>query len=237
MTARLLRLLPLLLLCVAALVLVATGNLERLAPDALLDQASDFLGLASSRPVLTTALLAVAIAAVSSLGLPGAAGLFAAAGFLLGVGPALAAAMLGTVVGTSVLYASLRLALSASRTLDSRAGRAAARWQDRFRRSPLLFALFLRALPVLPNGVATAVLALLRCPWPVFVVASALGPLANAALLAWLGQQLARELRSGRPLDPALLADPRWWLPLLALALLVLVPALLRSRRPVIAER
>ncbi|MBX3727221.1 MAG: VTT domain-containing protein [Xanthomonadales bacterium] len=237
MNVRLLRLLPLLLLGLVAVALVASGNLERLTPTALLDQASSFLGLASSRPLLTAALLALAIALVSTLGLPGAAGLFAAAGFLLGVGPALAAAMVGTVLGTSVLYATLRLALSASRELDPRASRAATQWQDRFRRSPLLFALFLRALPVLPNGIATAVLALLRCPWPVFIAASAIGPLGNAGLLAWLGSQLAFELRSGRPLRAEMLGDPRWWLPLLALSLLVLVPALLRSRRGTIAER
>ncbi|MDZ3823831.1 MAG: VTT domain-containing protein [Pseudoxanthomonas sp.] len=237
MTTRLLRLLPLVLLAAAAAALLATGALHWLAPTAVLAQASDFLGLASSRPWLTGALLASAIAAVSALGLPGAAGLFAVSGFLLGVVPALAVAMAGTVLGTSVLFAALRLALSASRSLDPRASRVAAQSQQRFQRSPLLFALFLRALPVLPNGIATAVLALLRCRWPVFIAASAIGPLGNAGLLAWLGSQLAFELRSGRPLHAEMLADPRWWLPLLALALLVLVPALLRSRRGAIAER
>jgi uncharacterized membrane protein YdjX (TVP38/TMEM64 family) len=83
---------------------------------------------------------------------------------------------------------------------------------------------------VLPNGIVTATLAALHCRWPTFIAASALGPQANAALMGWLGAQLALDVRAGRGLDAAGFSDPRWWLPMLLIAVLMLVPALLRRR-------
>lgn len=223
-----LRFWPLLLVVALAIALVALGLPARLRPDALLGDAVTLMGLASMRPLATFFLLTGVIAAVSAAGLPGAVAVFAAVGLLLGVGAAMAAAALGTVIGTSVLFWSLRRALAAGATTADPA--VLARLRSGFARSPLAYALFLRALPMMPNGLTTATLAALRCRWPTFLVASALGPQANAAVMGWLGAQLAHTVRSGQPIDAAVLTDPRWWLPMLALSLLLLLPVWLRRR-------
>jgi uncharacterized membrane protein YdjX (TVP38/TMEM64 family) len=226
------RLLPLLVLAVIAVALLLWGLPDRLRPESLLDNASDFLGLASSRPVTTFMLLCALIALVTAVGLPGAVAVFAAAGFLLGVPAAMAAAALGNVLGTSVLFAALRTAMVRPGAAPAPDAGTVERLRAGFQRHPLPYALFLRAMPVLPNGIATATLAALHCRWPAFLTASALGPQANAALMAWLGAQLAFDVRAGQGLDAAKFGDPRWWLPLLLLALLMLVPVLLRRREP-----
>jgi uncharacterized membrane protein YdjX (TVP38/TMEM64 family) len=227
---RTLRLLPLLVLAAIAVALLLWGLPERLRPEALLDDASDFLGLASSRPATTFILLAGIIALVTAVGLPGAVAVFAAAGFLLGVPAAMAAAATGNLVGTSVLFAALRTAVFRPSGAPAPDAGTVERLRAGFQRHPLAYALFLRAMPVLPNGIATATLAALHCRWPAFLAASALGPQANAALMGWLGAQLALDVRAGQGLDAAAFADPRWWLPMLLLALLMLVPVLLRRR-------
>lgn len=251
---RLLRLLPLLLLLAGAVALVVFGGLEQLAPDNLLRRANSWLDFAGQNPWTSLTALTGVIIASTALGLPGAAALFGVAGFLLGVPMALIAAGLGNMLGTAILYLAIRAAFprdgdgvrSDAATVDApvATGPAAsapldagmlARARAQFRRNPLAFALFLRAVPVAPNGVNTALLAALRCPWPIFLTSSALGPLPNAALLAWLGTQLADEARAGRIPDASVLADPRWWLPLALIALLALAPLLLRRRRRVIA--
>jgi uncharacterized membrane protein YdjX (TVP38/TMEM64 family) len=225
------RLLPLLVLAAIAVTLLLWGLPERLRPEALLDNASDFLGLASSRPATTFALLTGLIALVTAVGLPGAVAVFAAAGFLLGIPAAMASAALGNVLGTSVLFAALRTAMVRPDAAPAPDAGTVERLRAGFLRHPLPYALFLRAMPMLPNGIATATLAALHCRWPTFIAASALGPQANAALMGWLGAQLALDVRAGRGLDAAGFADPRWWLPMLLLALLMLVPVLLRRRR------
>lgn len=231
------RLLPLLVLAAIAVALLLWGLPDRLRPEALLDDASDFLGLAGSRPVTTFALLAGIIALVTAVGLPGAVAVFAAAGFLLGVPAAMAAAAVGNVLGTSVLFAALRTAMVRPGAAPAPDAGTVERLRAGFQRHPLAYALFLRALPVLPNGIATATLAALHCRWPAFLIASAVGPQANAALMAWLGAQLAVDVRAGQGLDAGAFTDPRWWLPMLLLALLMLVPVLLRRRATAAARQ
>lgn len=224
------RLLPLLVLVAIALALLLWGLPDRLRPAALLDDASDFLGLASSRPATTFMLLCGLIAVVTAVGLPGAVAVFAAAGFMLGVPAAMAAAAIGNVMGTSVLFAAVRTAMVRPMAAPAPDAGMVERLRAGFLRHPLAYALFLRAMPVLPNGIVTATLAALHCRWPTFIAASALGPQANAALMGWLGAQLALDVRAGRGLDAAGFSDPRWWLPMLLIAVLMLVPALLRRR-------
>lgn len=224
------RYLLLLILAALAAALVLSGAAERLTPDALMREASHWLGLASSRPALTFALLCLAIALITAVGLPGAVPVFAAAGFLLGVPAAIASAAIGNLIGPTILFIALRTAIfrtPTERLPDNGLMRAL---RTGFARNKLAYALFLRAMPILPNGMATAVLASLRCPMPVFLAASVIGPLANAALMGWLGGQLAREVRAGHPIDAATLTDPRWWLPLLLLAISMLLPVLIRRR-------
>ncbi len=232
---RSLRYLPLLAIIAAAVALVGSGLLEQLAPESLLRRANTWLDFAHGQPLLTLAALVGAIIAATAMGLPGAAALFGAGGFLVGVPLTLLAAALGNMAGTAILYQAIRSAFG--RPDDGTAVDAGllARARNRFRRNPFAFALFLRAIPVAPNGMNTALLAALRCPWPTFLASSALGVLPNAALLSWLGNELANEARQGRLPDASVLADPRWWLPLALIALLALAPLLLKRRSRIIA--
>lgn len=228
----LLRFLPLILLLALAVAALIVGLPSRLAPERLLTDASDFLGLATSRPLTTFALLCLLVALTTAVGLPGAFAVFAAGGFLLGVPAAMAAAALGNTLGTSTLMLALKRAFFASDKAPRADQGTLARLRQDFARHPFAYAFALRAMPVLPNGVATATLAALRCPWPSFLAASALGPQVNAALMAWLGSELAYEVRAGNPMNMDMLTRPGLWLPMLLVVLLALLPTVVRRRQP-----
>lgn len=229
---------PIILLTLLAAALVMADLPERLSPATALASAERAIAWAASWPLTTFASLAGLVALTTAVGFPGAVAVFAAAGFLLGVPAAMGAAALGNAIGTSVLFFALRNAFFQPPAGDLPDTGTMQRIRTGFARYPLAYALFLRALPVLPNGAATAALAAVRCPWSIFLTASVLGPQANAALMGWLGAQFAREMQAGRPIDINTLADPRWWLPLALLAALTLVPIALKRRnaRPAIAK-
>lgn len=227
-TSTLRRFAPIIALAVLAAILINAGLAERLSPQTLIGGAGHALAWAAANPVATFAALAGTIALTTAVGLPGAVAVFAAAGFLLGVPAAMAAAAAGNLAGTSILFFALRHAFFQPADSNLPDAGAMQRIRAGFTRNPLAYALFLRALPILPNGAATAVLAMVRCPWPIFLTASALGPQGNAALMGWLGAQFAADLASGRAINLDTLADPRWWLPLAALAALTLLPIALR---------
>lgn len=224
------RYLPLLLLTALAALLLALGALEWLSPDKLMREAVHLLGLASNRPVLTFTLLCIAITATTAVGLPGAVPLFAVAGFLLGVPAAIASAAIGNLIGPTILLFALKIAFFRQLNENLPDIGIMAKLRTGFSRNRLAYALFLRAMPILPNGMATAALASLRCPLSIFLAVSVIGPLANAALMGWLGAQLAYDVRAGRAIDVAVLTDMRWWLPLSLLALLMLLPIAIRHR-------
>ena len=232
---RSLRFLPLLAIVAAAIALIGSGLLEQLAPESLLGRANTWLDFASDRPLMTLIGLYGAITAATAMGLPGAAALFGVGGFLIGVPLTLIAAAFGNMTGTAILYQAIRSAFGRRDDGNVLDAGLLARARSRFQRNPFAFALFLRAIPVAPNGMNTALLAALRCPWPTFLATSALGVLPNALLLSWLGNELAKEARQGRLPDASVLADPRWWLPLALIALLALAPLLLKRRNGVIA--
>jgi uncharacterized membrane protein YdjX (TVP38/TMEM64 family) len=225
-----LRFLPLIVLAALAVTALALGLPARLAPERLLADASDFLGLASSRPLITFALLCIFVAVVTAVGLPGAFAVFAAAGFLLGVPAAMLAAAIGNTIGTSLLMLALKHAFFGDDRTPKADQGTLARLRKDFSRHPFAYALALRAMPVLPNGVVTATLAALRCPWPGFLASSALGPQMNAGLMAWMGSELAYEVRAGNPLEFDTLTRPGLWLPMLLVVVLALAPTLIRRR-------
>lgn len=227
----LLRFLPLLVLTALAIAAFVVGLPGRLAPERLLTDASDFLGLASSRPFTTFGLLCLLLALVTAVGLPGAFAVFAAAGFLLGAPAAMLVAATGNCLGTSVLMLALKRAFFSSEHAPRADQGTLSRLRHDFARSPFSYAVALRAMPVLPNGVVTATLAALRCPWPSFLASSAVGPQVNAALLGWMGAELAHEVRAGHPLELETLARPGLWLPMLLVVAVALLPPLLRNRR------
>ena len=95
------------------------------------------------------------------------------------------------------------------------------------------YTLFLRFVPVFPFGAVSVALAWLRCPLWLFVMATYLG---GTLMLIF---ETADRRRSRAPPEPrastfgwTLFLDPQMLMPLGALALLALLPALYRRRRP-----
>jgi uncharacterized membrane protein YdjX (TVP38/TMEM64 family) len=101
-------------------------------------------------------------------------------------------------------------------------------------RHPAGYTLFLRLVPVLPFGGVTVALAWLRCPLWLFAVATFAGGCVMAVFETAIGAGLAQSLAHGKAIGPDLLLQPRVLLPIVALALLALVPVAVqrvRSRR------
>src|SRR5690606_27354461 len=149
---------------------------------------------------------------------------------------AMLAAGVGNTLGTSALLLALKRAFFSSDKAPRADPGTLARQRHDFAGHPFAYALAMRAMPMLPNGVVTATLAALRCPWPSFLAASALGPQLNALPLGWLGAELAWEVRAGRPLKVEMLSRPGVWLPMLAVLLLALLPPLLRRGRRAVQD-
>ena len=93
------------------------------------------------------------------------------------------------------------------------------------------FAFFIRIVPAFPFGVASVALAWLGCRYRLFVLSSSLGVLPSSLIYSAIGAGVSGALANHEQISLSILAEPRFAIPLVALAVLALLPALLGFRR------
>jgi uncharacterized membrane protein YdjX (TVP38/TMEM64 family) len=218
---------PLLALLALGAVLVVSGLYRELTVDNLAVHHDDLRDWVDTHPVLATMGVLGTLALIVSTGLPGGAVLVVASGFLFGVLPGTVVAVVGAAVGASVLYFAARRVFE----LGGREPALSTRIRDGFARSPVSFAFFIRLVPVFPFGAASVALAWAGCRPLLFLAATSLGNIPSSLVYTAIGAGLDRTLAEHGTVSLSLLAQPRFLLPLAALAMLALLPVLLGLRR------
>ena len=154
---------------------------------------------------------------------PGATFLTIVGGFLFGTALGAALTVLGATLGATVIFLLARTALGDA--LHGRAGDWVGRLEAGLRQNALFYLLFLRLVPLFPFVVVNLVPALLGVGLCDFVVGTALGIVPGTVVFAGVGSGLGEIFDSGGEADLQQIGrDPRVWLPMVALALLALVP-------------
>lgn len=226
--SRLKKALPMIALVGLGVLLISTGLYDQLKLDKLAARYAEMKAWTDLHPFLAGLALVGAIALIISTGLPGGAALVVFGGLLLGwVTTALLAAC-GDCIGASVLYFAARNLFMSD---DAKPPALVERIRAGFSESPVSFAFFLRLVPVFPFGAMSVALAWLGCSYRLFLSASFLGVLPSSAVYAALGAGLATTLAANEPIHLDLLAQPRFAVPLVGLAVLALLPALFGLKR------
>lgn len=227
MRSRLLRALPLAGVAALAVALVASGAYGQLEVDTLARHYDAIRAWTAAHAGLAVAGLVAAIATIVASGLPGGSVLVIASGLLFGPLAGAAMATAGNTVGTTVLYfAARRFFMGGGRPPP-----LVAKIRDGFARNPVSFAYFIRFVPVFPIGVASIALAWLGCRYRLFLAATLVGVLPSSFVYAFLGDGLGDTIAARAGFRPSLLAEPKFAVPLLALAVLALIPVLVKLRR------
>ena len=150
-------------------------------------------------------------------------------GFLFGTVLGGAATVVAATAGATVLFAAAKSALGD--LLRARAGSAVARMEEGFRANAFSYLLFLRLVPAFPFWLVNLAPAFLGVRLSAFIGATFIGIIPGTFVFASLGAGLGAVFERGERPDLGLIFEPRVILPILALALLSLVPALYRRLR------
>lgn len=220
------RFLPLLLIALAIGAAFAFGWTDYLRLDALRDRRTQLLAYVESRPVLSVLIYIGVYAAVAALSLPGAAVVTLAGGFLFGVLVGGPAAVVGATLGATLVFVAMRTAVGD--LLQKRFGERTARITGGLRENAFSYLLTLRLLPVAPFWLVNLAAGLVGMPLRTFVAATLLGIVPGTLIYSWVGQGLGSLFARGE--EPNLL-QPQFILPLAALGLLSLAPAIVRRVR------
>lgn len=183
--------------------------------------------------VLSVLLFIAVYAVIVALSLPGATVSTLTGGFLFGIWPGTLLNVIGATIGAALLFLAVRFGLgrALAARLDASEGRIARikRGLDRNQWSMLFF---IRLVPVIPFFAANLLPALLNVPIRRFVVSTFFGILPGALVYTSVGAGLGRVLSDGGEPDLGVIFEPHILLPLLGLAVLSLVPVLLKGRAP-----
>jgi uncharacterized membrane protein YdjX (TVP38/TMEM64 family) len=222
------RFLPLLILIVLAV--AAFFLLRGLGWDSLARHQGQLTDWVGSHPLESATLFVAAYIATAALSLPQGALLTVAGGLLFGTVLGCALTITGATIGASILLLVVRSAFA--QTLERHRDRIPQQVQTRLARDGFLYLLALRLVPLFPFWVVNLAAAVAGIRLTVFVPATFLGIAPASFVLSSIGSGVGTILAEGRTPDLSVLFSARILLPLLGLALLSLLPALMR-RRPV----
>lgn len=234
---RLSSLLPLLMLIAAGVGTYASGALDGLHPAALIERHGELQRQIAAHPLIAAAAQIAAMTIAAATGLPGAVLIVLAGGMLFGTLYGSVLSTVGLIAGTGLLFLASRRAFADS---GAPPPPLIARIRSGYRAHPVSYTFFLRLVSFFPYGAVTVALAWLRCPAGLFFGASATGGALMTVVETSLGAGLADSLQRRGRLDLGLLTGPEVLLPMLAMAMLALAPALIgrwrRGRRSVAAS-
>lgn len=213
--------LPAVLLAVAAAVYFSGAH--RWLSFATLKEHRAFLqAMVESNGVLAAVGFIGVYAAAVALSVPGAVILTVTGGFLFGSLLGTALAVTGATLGAMVFYLAARTVLAGF--LEARAGGAVRRLEAGFRENALSYLLVLRLVPLFPFWLVNLAAAVLRVPWPTYLVGTFAGIIPGAFVYAQVGAGIGSVLDRGGEPSLAGALTPQVLLALLGLAVLSLVP-------------
>jgi uncharacterized membrane protein YdjX (TVP38/TMEM64 family) len=213
----------------AAIASLALGLDLRRALEFVREHHNWLLAFVAGAPVLASILFMVIYAAAVAISVPGVAVLTVIGGYLFGWFQGTALVLVAATIGASTVFLATRSALGDR--LRARAGPAAQRFADGFRRNALSYGFALNVVPFFPYAVIILVPAVCGVPWFTFVAGPFLGMVPGTFLFAGLGDGLDQVLTSGVPLRPTSLLTPEIVLSLSGLAALALVPVVYQAWR------
>jgi uncharacterized membrane protein YdjX (TVP38/TMEM64 family) len=176
----------------------------------------------------------LAYTGVVALSLPGGAVMTLAGGFLFGLVPGAAMAVIAATAGATLIFLAIRAGLGDALRPRIAAGSGAgrlARLEAGLRRDAFNYLLMVRLVPAFPFWLVNIVPALLGIPLRTYVAATGLGIIPGTAVYAWIGAGLGEVFARGEEPDLGLILDPVILGPILGLAFLAVLPVLVRRLR------
>ena len=217
------RAIPLALLLCAAVLFFAMGWHHYFTLASLKTNRGLLLSYVHAHPFYSAAIFFGIYSGALACSIPINTPLNLAGGFLFGW---LEGGLLGitaATVGATIIFMATETALAGP--LRAIGGKRLIRVEDAIRKNALFYLLISRIVPIFPFFLVNIAAGLLDVPFSTFVLTTFFGEMPVTFTYASLGGGLGRLFDHGAKPDLDLLAQPSIFLPLAALALLILIPA------------
>lgn len=186
------------------------------------------LGWVNQHPLLAAGAYLSAYIATAALSLPNATILSVAGGLLFGALFGTVLTVVGASIGATILFLVVRSAFAGS--LRRHRTRIPAALRDRLAADGFSYLLAVRLVPLFPFWIVNLAAAFAGISLRAFCLATLIGIIPASYILSAIGAGVGSILAQGKTPDLSLLFSARIILPLAGLALLSLLPAIMRRR-------
>jgi uncharacterized membrane protein YdjX (TVP38/TMEM64 family) len=223
------RWLPLLVLAAAIGAFFALGLGRYLTWDAFRDNREWLLGEIARMGPVAPLIFILVYTAVAAMSVPGGAVLTLTGGFIFGTWLGGLCSLLGATVGGSIVFLIART--SVGDLLRERAGPALRKLEAGFREDGASYLLVLRLVPLFPFWLVNLVPAFFGVSLRTFVLCSFFGMAPGSFVYSSVGAGAGALIAQGQAPDLRIIFQPDVLLPLIALAILALVPVAYKKLR------
>lgn len=220
-----LRWLPLLLLLLLllALFLVIYFRLYSYLSFESLKQHRQFLSIWTEQHFILASVIFIVIYTVAvAISIPGAIFLTLTGGFLFGLFFGTCYVVLSATMGAILVFLAMKTALR--HWVEKFASRFIKQMEKGFQQNAFSYLMVLRLVPLFPFWVVNIVPALLGVPLRIFALTTFLGIIPGSLVYVWVGSGLSYLFESQQTPNLKIIFAPQILLPLLALAVLSLIP-------------
>jgi len=211
-------------LCAAAW---KTGAVQALYWPSLVQHHAMWMQAVARHPIAAPFAFIGLYAAAVAMSLPVGLWLSLLGGLLFGILLGGALTVLGASIGAILLFLIARFLLAPF--FEARFAKQIAKLRPGLERDGFSYLLALRFMPIFPFWLVNLAPALIGMRLAPYAIATIIGMVPTSFVLAAVGAGLATTLASGKTPSPAMLLKPDILLPLIALALLAILPALWRQ--------
>ncbi len=220
------RFLPLAILLAGLGAFFALGLDRYVTLDTLRDNRQTLTGWVAENWVLAAVIYVIAYIGMVAFSLPGGLVATLTGGFLFGTLFGGLLTIVGATIGATAIFLAAKTALGDA--LRAKAGPGLRRIEQGFGENAFSYMLVLRLVPLFPFFLVNLAPAFLGVPLRTYVIATFFGIMPATFVFASLGNGLGAVFDAGREPDLGLIMEPQIIGPILALALLALVPVIYR---------
>jgi uncharacterized membrane protein YdjX (TVP38/TMEM64 family) len=221
-----LRVLPLALLCAGFATFIALGWHRHVSFEAIRMHRGMLMDWVDRWGMLAALAYGAGYAAMAAFSIPGGALATIAGGYLFGLWLGAAASVVGATLGAVAVFLAARTALGDF--LRAKTGGALKRMEEGFRRDAFSYLLVLRLVPIFPFWLVNLVPAFCGVSLRTYALATLIGIVPGSLVFASVGSGLGALLDRGETPDLKIVFQWNILLPVLGLALLALLPVLVK---------
>ena len=220
---------PILLILSGVVIFFAMGWHQYLSFEAIAANRGALMSWSEANPVLAIATYMAVYTVVVALSLPGAVWMSLGGAFIFGTLINSIAAVFAATLGATIIFLATRTAFAD--LARAKAGSTLLKLEDGFNKNAFNYLLFLRLVPLFPFWLVNIVPALLGVRLGTYVVATFFGIIPGTVVFSSVGAGLGHVFDAGEMPDLGIIFEPQIIIPIIALALLSLIPVIYNRRK------